>query len=140
MKTIFVIADDDEAVSICQAAEPMEDWEGVELNGMDAGKMTMLHSLLTGDTFQDASSHYQAIYSGSEYGPWVFSIPRIVVERLATIEDEMEEVAEELAATEEFETGDWTLEQVEIVVSDLAASARICLEDEKKLFMWMGEM
>ena len=140
MKTIFVIGDREDAVAIGNAAEPMEDWQGIEVNGVDAAKMAMLHSLLTGDTFQDASSHYHSMYSASDYGPWIFPIPEIVLERLAELEDEMETVAEELAATEEFEAEGWSLEQVEIIVSDLTTLAKACLAEEKELFMWMGEM
>lgn len=139
MKTIFVIADEDDVIHIVNAGDPLEDWEGIEVNGINPSKMTMLHMLLTGDTYQEASSMYYATYSASEQGPWIFPIPTVVMEKLAEMEYELETIAEELISTEEFEEENWTLEQGEVLLSDLAASARISISEDKALFMWMSE-
>lgn len=140
MKTIFVIADADDAIDIVNSGDPLEDWEGIDINGVTPSKMTMLHMLLTGDTYQDASAMYYATYSASEQGPWIFPIPSVVIERLAEMEYELETIAEELITTEEFEEENWTLEQAEVLLSDLSASARISVSEERTLFMWMSEI
>ncbi|MCX7180959.1 MAG: hypothetical protein NTX56_20065, partial [Proteobacteria bacterium] len=59
-------------------------------------------------------------------------------EKLALLEEEaLEEVANELAATEEFEIEQWEQEDVESLMMDLADLARLAEAQGQSLFVWM---
>lgn len=140
MRTIFVIADADDEIDIANSLNPMEDWDGVEVPGMSANKMAILHMLLNDETYLDASSMYVEVSGNLDGGPQLFPVPPSLVERLMEIEDDIDVIAEELISTEDFEQEEWTLEQGEALLSDLVASARICVSESKSLFMWMSDL
>lgn len=134
----IVMADAEEADAIGESSRPAEDWRGVEVKGLDAAKIAMLQSILTGQTFDEALGEYDPIYAAGEDGPWVIRIPDELVERLAALEDEvLEPIGEELAATAEFEMDGWPADEVQMVLAELAALAGIAANQGKALFIWL---
>ena len=135
----IVIADENDAEDIGQSSWPIEDWQGIEVRGIDLAKIATLHCLLTGQNFDEASIEYAPVFAASEEGPWVIPFPREPMERLAALEeDALEQVGEELAATEEFERDDWPVEKTQDLLAELSELARVALEQEKSLFVWVG--
>lgn len=135
--TNIVAADEDEFVSIGESVRPMDEWSGIERRNIDTAKVATLHCLLTGDEFELAVSFYEPVYVARE-GALVLRIADDVLEKLATIdEDALERVAEELAATEEFEIEQWPAEEVHVFVMDLAELARLAESQGQVLFVWM---
>lgn len=135
--TNIVTADEDEYESIGEAVRPVDEWSGIEKRNIDTAKIVTLHCLLTGDEFELTASLYEPVYVSGE-GALVLRVADEVLERLAFLdEDALERVAEELAATEEFEMEQSTAEDVQALVMDLAELARLAESQGQVLFVWM---
>ena len=135
--TNIVAAEEDEIAAIGESLRPVDEWSGLERRGIDTAKIATLHCLLTGDEFEEAVGAYEPVYVGAE-GAVVLRIADQVMERLATMdEDALELVAEELAATEEYELEQWEAEDVQVLVMELADLARLADSQGQAMFVWM---
>jgi len=135
--TNIVAADEDEFESIGESLRPVDEWSGIEVRGIDTAKAVTLHCLLTGDEFEQAVSFYEPVYVAAE-GALVLRVADEVLEKLAFFdEDALERVAEELAATEEFEMEQWEPVEVHALVMELAQLARLADSQGQVLFVWM---
>jgi hypothetical protein len=135
--TIIVAADADESASIGASLRPTEEWSGIEKRDIDTAKIVTLHCLLTGDLFEQAVIAYEPVYVAEE-GAVVLRLADEVLEKLASLdEDALLHVAEELAATEEFEMEQWDERDVQDLVLELAELARLAESQGQALFVWM---
>lgn len=135
--TNIVAAEEDEVAAIGESLRPVDEWSGIERRGIDTAKIATLHCLLTGDEFERAVGAYEPVYAADE-GAIVLRLADEVLERLATLdEDALELVAEELAATEEYEMEQWDAEEVQALVMELADLARLAESQGQSLFVWM---
>jgi hypothetical protein len=135
--TNIVAAEEDEYAAIGESLRPVDEWSGIERRGIDTAKIATLHCLLTGDEFEEALGAYEPVYVTDE-GAIVLRLADEVLERLATLdEDALELVAEELAATEEYEMEQWDAEEVQALVMELADLARLAESQDQVLFIWM---
>ena len=135
--TNIIAADEDELEAVAGSEHPVEEWSGIERRGIDTGKIVMLHCLLTGDEFDLAAGAYEPVHAGDE-GAVVLRMSDAATEKLANLDEEfLETIAEELAATEEFEMEDWDAEEVQALVMDLADLARLADSQGQVLFVWM---
>jgi len=135
--TNIVAAEEDEVAAIGESLRPVDEWSGIERRGIDTAKIATLHCLLTGDEFEEAVGAYEPVYVTDE-GAIVLRLADEVLERLATLdEDALELVAEELAATEEYEMEQWDAEEVQALVMELADLARLAESQDQVLFIWM---
>ncbi len=135
--TNIVAAEEDEIAAIGESLRPVDEWSGLERRGIDTAKIATLHCLLTGDEFEEAIGAYEPVYVADE-GAVVLRIADEVMERLATLdEDALELVAEELAATEEYELEQWEAEDVLALVMELADLARLAESQGQAMFVWM---
>jgi hypothetical protein len=135
--TNIVAAEEDEFAAIGESLRPADEWSGIERRGIDTAKIATLHSLLTGDEFGHALSLYEPVYVSME-DALVLRLADEVTEKLAAYdEDALVRVAEELAATEEFELEAWDAEEVQDFVMALAELAQIAESQGQTLFVWM---
>ena len=135
--TNIVAAEEDEIAAIGESLRPVDEWSGIERRGIDTAKIATLHCLLTGDEFEQALGACEPVYVADE-GALVLRIADEVMDRLATLdEDALELVAEELAATEEYEIEQWEAEEVQALVMELADLARLAESQGQVLFVWM---
>jgi len=135
--TNIIAAEEDEYVAIGESLRPVDEWSGIERRGIDTAKIATLHCLLTGDEFEEAVGGYEPVYVADE-GAVVLRLADEVMERLATLdEDALELVAEELAATEEYEMEQWETAEVQAMVFELADLARLAESQGQVLFVWM---
>lgn len=135
--TNILAAEEDEYEAIGESLRPLDEWSGIERRGIDTAKIATLHCLLTGDEFDMAISAYEPVYVSGE-GAVVLRLADDVMERLAALdEDALELVAEELAATEEYEMEQWDVEEVQAMVMELADLARLAEAQGQVLFVWM---
>lgn len=136
--TNIIAAEAEEVEAIGESLHPVDEWSGIEKRGIDTAKIATLHSLLTGDLFDDAIAHYEPIYVSAAEGALVLRLADEVAERLATLDEEaLEQVAGELAATEEFEAEDWEAEQIIELLDELGELARLAESQGQALFVWM---
>lgn len=134
----IVSADEEDFEAIGESQHPVDEWSGIEARDIDKAKIITLHCLLTGDGIEDAVYAYEPVYTVGDDGPVVLRIPDELTEKLASLdEDTLEIVGEELAATEDFEMSDYPLEEVQSLVAELAALARIAESRSQTLFIWM---
>ena len=135
--TNIVAAEEDEIEAIAGSLRPVDEWSGLERRGIDTAKIATLHCLLTGEEFEMAISAYEPVHVGGE-GVVMLRIADEVMEKLAELEeDALDEVAAELAATEEFELEQWDAEEVRDMVLELADLARLAESQGQMLFVWM---
>ncbi|TAJ22619.1 MAG: hypothetical protein EPO47_08180 [Rugosibacter sp.] len=135
--THIVAAEEDEVVAIGESLRPTDEWSGIERRGIDTAKIVMLHTLLTNDDFDVACALYEPLYIGSE-GAVVLKLADSVTEKLAELDEEaLEQVAEELAATAEFEMEGWPEDDIHSMIMDMADLARLASAQEQALFVWM---
>jgi hypothetical protein len=135
--TNIVAAEEDEFAAIGESLRPVDEWSGIERRGIDTAKIATLHCLLTGDEFGQALSLYEPVYVSME-DALVLRLADEVAEKLATYdEDALMRVADELAATEEFELEAWDAEEVQDFVMALAELAQISESQGQALFVWM---
>jgi len=133
----IIAADDDEVADIGESLRPLDEWSGIERRGIDTAKIATLHCLLTGDEFDYAASLYEPVYIGGE-GALVLRLADEVVAKLAALdEDALDLVADELAATEEFEMEQWDFSDVQALVMDLGDLARLADSQGQAMFVWM---
>jgi len=135
--TQIVAAHEDEVVAIGESLRPTDEWSGIERRGVDTAKIIMLHSLLTNDDFDVACALYEPLYIGSE-GAVVLRLADSVTEKLAELDEEvLEQVAQELAATAEFEMEGWPEDDIQSMIIDLADLAQLASAQEQTLFVWL---
>ena len=136
--TQFIAAEDDEIEAVGESLNPADEWSGVEKRDIDTAKIATLHCLLTGDLFDDAIAHYEPVYVSMMEGAIVLRLADELTERLAALEEEsLEQVANELAATEEFETEEWELDSIIQMLDELADLARLADAQGQALLVWM---
>jgi hypothetical protein len=136
--TNIIAAEDDEIEAIGESQHPVDEWSGIEMREVDTAKIATLHCLLTGDLFDDAVAHYEPIYVSAGEGALVLRLADEVTERLADIDEEaLEQVAAELAATEEYETEGWEEEAVATMLAKLAELANLAESQGQALFVWI---
>jgi len=134
----IVAAEEEEIASVGESLEPLEEWSGIARRNLDTAKIVMLHCLLTGDELDLALSLYEPVYVAEESGTVVLRLASEVAEKLAEYDEEaLERIADELAATEEFETGQWDEEDVLALVMDLADLARLAEAQGQVMLVWM---
>jgi hypothetical protein len=135
--TNIVAAEEDEVAAIGDSLHPVDDWSGIERRGIDSAKIATLHCLLTGDEFEQALYLYEPVYVSVE-GVMVLRVSDEVVEKLSELdEDALENVAFELAATEEYEQDQLDADEVQELVMELAELAQLAASQGKALFVWM---
>jgi hypothetical protein len=134
----IVAADEDEIEALGAAEHPVDEWSGIEAREIDIAKLAALHCLLTDDGFDEALSAYESAYAAGDEGPWVLRLPDAVAGKLARLDEEaLAQVGEELAASEEFESTGWAVEEVQALVADLADLARLADSQGQVIFVWL---
>ena len=136
--TNIIAAEEDEVEAIGDSLQPADEWSGISLRDVSIAKIATLHSLLTGDAFDDAAARCEPVYISPAEGALVLRLADELKERLAGLDDEaLEAVAIELAATEEFEMAGWDEGTVMEMLADLADLARLAESQDQALFVWM---
>jgi hypothetical protein len=135
--TIVLAAEEDELSSIGESNAPLDEWSGIEATGLDTLKVATLHCLLTGDSMQMALDLYEPAYvSAGE--TVVLRLADEVLEKLASLDgDAMNDVASELALTEEFERALWDTEAVLEQLTELSGLAQLAESQGQVLFVWI---
>lgn len=136
--TNIVAAEEDEVEAIGDSLQPVDEWSGISLRDISIAKIATLHSLLTGDLFDDAAALCEPIYISPAEGALVLRLADEVTERLIGLdEDALDAIAAELTATEEFETAGWDEAVIGEMLADLADLARLADSQGQALFVWM---
>lgn len=141
--TNIVAAEEDEIEAIGESLRPVDEWSGIELRDVDTAKIATLHSLLTGDLFDDTISLYEPVYVSAAEGALVLRLADELTARLAELggedadEDALEAVATELAATEEFEAAGWEDDAIAAMLAELSEVARLADAQGQALFVWL---
>ncbi|HEX8987248.1 MAG TPA: hypothetical protein VF816_04760 [Rhodocyclaceae bacterium] len=137
--TNIVAAEEDEAEAVAMSDRPVDEWTGLEARDLDSAKLATLHCLLSDDDFEEALASYEPMFDTfDEDGALVVRIPETVAERLAVLEEEaLEQVGEELAATEEFELDGWTVEDAQALLVGLGDLARLADSQGQVMYAWM---
>jgi len=136
--TQFIAAEDDEIEEVGESPSPVDEWSGLQLRDVDTARIATLHTLLTGDLFDDAIAHYEPVYVSAAEGALVLRLADELTGRLAALdEDNLDDVALELAATEEFECAGWENEAIAAMLADLADLARLAESQGQALLVWL---
>ncbi|HEV7704566.1 MAG TPA: hypothetical protein VGO46_09750 [Gemmatimonadaceae bacterium] len=135
--TDLVVAASGDAERIGKSESPAEEFDGIDIKGIDAVKFGTLHSILTGRSFDDLQPEYEPVVSVSDDGPWVVRLPSDFVARLAALTGaEKQAAVSKWAATEEFELDGWTESDVTEAFDEIAVLARKAKDAGLSLFLW----
>ena len=136
--TCLIAAEDDELAAIGESANPLNEWSGIETPGLDTVKIATLHCLLTGDSLQSSLDIYEPVYVGASQ-TIVLRVADDSLEKLAALgDDALQNVASELAATEEFENDDWHVEDAQALLTEIAGLAQLAESQGQALFVWIA--
>lgn len=135
--TVVVAAEEDEIPSVGDSIQPLNEWSGVELPGIDIPKIATLHCLLTGDLLDSALDAYEPVFVSAN-NAIVLRVANEMLEKLAGLDEEaLEAIAAELIAAEEFEKEQWDSEDVLDMLNELAGLAQLAESQGQILFVWM---
>lgn len=136
--TNIVAAEEDEVEAVGDSLQPVDEWSGISLRDIGIAKIATLHSLLTGDLFEDVAALCEPVYISPAEGALVLRLADELKDRLAKLDEEsLDAVAAELAATEEFEMAGRDEGEVLAMLADLADLARLAESQDQTLFVWM---
>lgn len=136
--THIVAAEEDEIEAVGESLSPVGEWSGLQMRDVDTAKIATLHSLLTGELFDDAVAHYEPVYVSQTEGAVVLRLADELAGRLAALDETtLDDVAMELAATEEFENIGWDPESIANLLADLADLARLAESQDQVLLVWL---
>lgn len=135
--TYVVAAEEDEYYAVGDSINPLDEWSGIQVPGLDTVKLATLHCLLTEDSLQMALDHYEPVYESAN-DTIVLKVADELLESLAGLDEEaLERVASELAATDEYERGHWDVEDVLDHLMELAELAQLAESQGQMLFVWL---
>lgn len=136
--THIIAAEEEECAAVGESNCPLDEWSGIEAPGLDTMKLAMLHCILTGDSLQMALDLYEPIYV-AESETVVLRIADACLDKLAGLEDfALEEVAGELAATEEYENEQRDAGDLLAHLIELTELAQLADSQGQVLFVWMS--
>jgi hypothetical protein len=136
--TNIIAAEEDEIEAVGESLNPVSEWSGIEMRDVDTARIATLHCLLTGDLFDEAVALYEPVYVSEAEGALVLRLADELAERLAELDEGLlDDVATELAATEEFESAGWEDEAIAAMLTSLADLARLADAQGQALFVWM---
>lgn len=135
--THIIAAEEEEYTAIGESACPLDEWSGIEANGLDTLKVATMHCLLTSDSLQMALDLYEPVYVSTNETV-VLRMADELLEHLAALdEDALDSVAGELAASEAFESEQWHVDDVLAQLTELAELAQLAESQGQVLFVWM---
>lgn len=133
----IVAADEDEVEALAEADAPLEQWSGVDGDGLDTMKIVTLHCLLTGDSLQAALDRYEPVFVADDE-TMILRLGDDLIERLAGLEeDQLETIAYEAANSDEFERAQWVAEDILERLAELCDLAQLAESQGQPLFVWM---
>ena len=137
--TCVVAAEEDEYPDIAQSNSPLNQWSGIEWPGLDTTKIATLHSLLTGDPLQLALDLYEPVYvAEGEDETLVLRIEAELFEELTLLDEEsLENVVNELAATEIYELEGGDPDEILDFLTSLVDLAQLAEAQGQTLFVWI---
>lgn len=136
--TYIVAAEEDEFTAVGESLRPLDEWSGIEAPGLDTVKVAILHSLLTGYPLQTALDLYEPVYV-SEGETVILRMAEELMEKLAVLDEgDLENIASELAASEDFENEQWDADDVLAQLTELADLAQLAESQGQALFVWMS--
>ncbi len=137
--TCVVAAEEDEYPDIAQSNSPLNQWSGIEWPGLDTTKIATLHSLLTGDPLQLALDLYEPVcVADGEDETLVLRIEAELFEELTLLDEEsLENVVNELAATEIYELEGGDPDEILDFLTSLVDLAQLAEAQGQTLFVWI---
>ena len=137
--TCVVAAEEDEYPDIAQSNTPLNEWSGIESPGLDTTKVATLHSLLTGDPLQLALDLYEPVFvAEGDDETLVLRIEAELFEELTLLDEEsLENVVDELMATDVYEHDGSDPEDVLTFLTALSELAQLAESQGQTLFVWI---
>jgi len=137
--TDIVVADRLDAQRVCNAANPSQEFSGLDAKGIDPVKLGTLYGILTGTEFDPSFVSGEPLASGGDEGPWIIEVPSELVQRLAKLDaKELADAAAKWAKTAEFSLDNWSQEDVHNILTELAKLCTKATAVQKSVLMWMA--
>src|SRR5262245_30588389 len=103
MLTDFVVAVESDAVAVAGAVPSARTWPRFTGKDMDEVKLGRLWGVVRRGSDERPLRPFRLLHAVSDDGPWVFSVPQALVERVGALDDAgLERAAGAWAACEEF--------------------------------------
>jgi hypothetical protein len=135
----LVVATDDDVRAILSAPVPSQVFDGIDIKGIGPVKLVMLHTMLSGRTFEKLLSEYDPVAQTSEEGPWVLRLPNDLVQPLAQMSKEDRVLTDShWAETEEFVLDSWDPAEVQRTLSAIYETEGLAKSSGHGLYLWMS--
>ena len=127
-----------DAVRIAKAANPSEEFGGIDVKGIDTVKLAQLHAIVTKQKYKDVLGDYDPLETGTEEeGPWVFRLPDELVDALVALDAAgRKRTAKDWAKIEEFDADGWSATEVARALDAICDLAKKTRAAKKVLFLW----
>lgn len=117
----LLIAASESAPAILKSDYPLNDFRGVNVDGLDPLMLTALHSTLTGLEFDEAIELYRPIDQASESGPWLIELSAELIGSLGHIAPEdLPSLAIKWASTNQLRQAGWSEQEAEQFLGRIA--------------------
>ena len=136
---MLVVAPAAQAQEVADAECPMDEWQGIEAAEVTPAMLAQISSALTGEALAEALDRCEPVAWGDS-GACVLGLDAALGARLLDCADEaLEELAEELAASEAFETAGWQAGEVYSLLVAMQDLATLASSDELLFCAWVRE-
>ncbi len=136
---MIVVASADQAQEVADSECPMDEWQGIEAAEVTPAMLAQISSALTGEALAEALDRCEPVAWG-DGGACVLCLDAALGGRFLDSTDEaLEELAEELAASEAFETAGWQAGEVYSLLVAMQDLAALASSDELLFFAWVRE-
>lgn len=135
----IVAAERGAAQDVADAECPLNEWRGIDAPGVTPAMLALIQSVLTGEPLADAFDRCEPVAWG-EGGAAVLRLEEACVARLPDLDDEaLEQCAEELVVSEDFESAGWQFEEAYSLLEALRDLAEGMVDDGEVFFVWVRE-
>jgi len=121
---------------------PVNSFPTLQAGAVEAVKLVTLQCIIDGSSFEEHADKLDALIVRSadeDEGPWVLTVPDVVVAALAQAnEKQIAQYGSAWAATEEWELDGVEPDEIIDLLKQLAPLARLAAQEGKKMYLWVS--
>jgi hypothetical protein len=138
--TDLVVVDVSKAGDVAESRNPAEEFQGIDIKGIDPVKLCELKAVLIGQPYDKAwNRDFEFVAGDKEEGPWLISFPNDLAAAIGGIaEDQVESTAEAWIGSGAFELDNWNTMDVIDVLWSMRGLLSAKRAPSEAAFLWMS--
>ena len=136
----LVLAQEGDIQLLADSTFPGDNWDAVDIKGIDPVKWGKLQLILTPDEdLMFIIDGFEMVGGDEEEGPFVIEVPLDVIEALAPLKQEqLGELAAQWCEAPEMQRDGYDAEAALEALTDMQSMCEKAMTQEKLLFLWMS--